>query len=189
MENVEITRLSGQFLIAVPDMTDPRFEKAVIYICSHDSSGAMGLIINKPKGDLIMSDLLDDIGIPGSVKVADNPVLEGGPVDIDRGFVLHTADYFKPDNSLRLSETLALSSTKDVLEALTSDTAPDQAVLAVGYSGWGPGQLEQEIQHNVWMIVPASEKMIFDTELNTKWRRALATLGITPEMLSSGGRA
>ena len=189
MSDAEITRLTGQFLIALPDMADPRFEKAVIYICSHDSSGAMGLIINKSKGPLILSDMLEQIGIEGSVSVADSPVLDGGPVDIDRGFVLHTADYFKPDSSLRLSETLALSSTKDVLESLISEEAPDQAVLAVGYSGWGPGQLESEIQQNAWMIVPASEKMIFDTNLDTKWKRALGQLGITPEMLSTGGNA
>ena len=187
MSTEEITRLSGQFLIALPDMGDPRFEKAVIYICSHDSSGAMGLIINRSKGALILSEMLDQIGIDGSVSVADSPVLDGGPVDIDRGFVLHTADYFKPDSSLRLSETLALSSTKDVLEALTSDEAPDQAILAVGYSGWGAGQLESEIQRNVWMIVPASEKMIFDTDLKSKWTRALAQIGVTPEILSAGG--
>ena len=103
MSDAEITRLTGQFLIALPDMADPRFEKAVIYICSHDSSGAMGLIINKSKGPLILSDMLEQIGIEGSVSVADSPVLDGGPVDIDRGFVLHTADYFKPDSSLRLT--------------------------------------------------------------------------------------
>ena len=189
MSETDFTRLNGQFLIALPDMRDPRFEKAVIYVCSHDTSGAMGLIINKSKGPLVLSDMLDQIGIEGPVSVADQPVLDGGPVDIDRGFVLHTADYFKPDTSLRLSETLALSSTKDVLEALISDEAPDQAVLAVGYSGWGPGQLEGEIQQNAWMIVPASEKMIFDTDLESKWSRALGQLGITPEMLSTGGNA
>jgi len=186
----DITDLTGKFLIALPGMGDPRFEKSVIYLCSHTLDGAMGLIINKSKGDILISDLLEQVGIDGSVKVADTPVLDGGPVDIDRGFVLHTADYYNSDTSLRLSETLALTSTKDILEALTEDHSPDLAVLAVGYSGWSGGQLEREIQQNAWMVVKAKESLIFENDLEKKWTKALAYLGITPEMLAhSGGRA
>ncbi len=150
----------------------------------------MGLIINKPKGDIVISDLLDQIGIEGNVSVADTEVLEGGPVDIDRGFVLHTADYYNDGTSLRLSETLALTSTKDILEALTTEQAPDLAVLAVGYSGWGGGQIEQEIAQNAWVVAEAKESLIFEEGLDDKWSKALAVIGITPEMLAhTGGRA
>ncbi len=187
----DITNLTGKFLIALPGMGDPRFEKSVIYMCSHNSDGAMGLIINKAKGDILISDLLDQIGIEGSVRVADTPVLDGGPVDIDRGFVLHTADYINEGSSLRLSETLALTSTKDVLDALTTGgKSPDLAVLAVGYSGWGGGQLEREIAQNAWMVADAKESLIFEDGLEDKWAKALSIIGITPEMLSHfGGRA
>jgi putative transcriptional regulator len=187
-------KLTGRLLIATPEMGDPRFRSAVIYICSHDSSGAMGIIINKQVikgGDAIsLSDMLDNIGIEGQVQVADTPVLEGGPVDIDRGFVLHSSDYFKIDSSLKLSDTLSLTSTKDVLEVLVKEDAPKKAMLAVGYSGWGAGQIESELKDNAWIVADADEGIIFDTDLEGKWVKALATLGIKPEMLShSGGSA
>ncbi len=187
-------KLTGRLLIATPDMGDKRFRDAVIYVCSHDQSGAMGIIINKQMikggGALSLSDMLYNIGIEGDVKVADTPVLEGGPVDIDRGFVLHSADYFKQDTSLKLSDTLSLTSTKDILEALVKEEAPEKAMLAVGYSGWGAGQVEREIQDNAWIVADADEAIIFDTDLDSKWVKALAGLGIRPEMLSrSGGSA
>jgi putative transcriptional regulator len=187
-------KLTGRLLIATPEMGDPRFRSAVIYICSHDSSGTMGIIINKQVikgGDAIsLSDMLDNIGIEGQVQVADTPVLEGGPVDIDRGFVLHSSDYFKINSSLKLSDTLSLTSTKDVLEVLVKEDAPKKAMLAVGYSGWGAGQIEGELKDNAWIVADADEAIIFDTDLEGKWVKALATLGIKPEMLShSGGSA
>ena len=187
-------KLTGRLLIAAPNMGDPRFKSAVIYICSHDSSGAMGITINKQMvksgGALQLSDMLSNIGIEGDVRVADTPVLEGGPVDIDRGFVLHSADYFKRETSLKLSDTLSLTSTKDILEALVKDDAPEKAMLAVGYSGWGAGQIEREVQDNAWIIADADDAIIFDTDLSGKWTKALASLGIRPEMLSrSGGSA
>jgi len=188
MEN--ITNLTGKFLCALPGMGDPRFEKSVIYICSHTPDGAMGLIINKAKDGVVISDLLDQVGINGDITVADTAVLDGGPVDIDRGFVLHTADYYNSGTSMRISETLALTTTRDILEALTSKEAPDLAILAVGYSGWGGGQLEQEIAHNAWLVVDGKESLIFDERLDGKWGKALSYLGVTPDMLSHfGGRA
>jgi len=183
----DISNLSGKLLIALPGMGDPRFEKSVIYICSHNSDGAMGIIINKAKGEIVISDLLDQVGINGQVRVADTAVLDGGPVDIDRGFVLHTADYYHAGTSLRISETLALTSTKDVLEALTTEDAPNLAILAVGYSGWGGGQLEREIQQNAWMIVDGKESLIFEQSLKGKWAKALSFIGVTPDMLSHFG--
>ena len=176
--------IPGQFLLATPSMQDPRFKDALIYICSHDRSGAMGLIINQSKSGLHLSDILEQIGIEGDVKVADTPVLNGGPVDIDRGFVLHSPDYFKKDTSLKLSETLTLTSTKDILEALVRIDAPKKAMLAIGYSGWGAGQLEKEIGQNSWLIVDADEPIIFETDLSGKRDKAYEILGVAPEMLS-----
>ena len=194
MSHDDDMKLTGRLLIATPEMGDPRFKSAVIYICSHDSSGAMGIVINKQVikagGALQLSDMLSNIGIEGDVRVANTPVLEGGPVDIDRGFVLHSADYFKTETSLKLSDTLSLTSTKDVLEALVKDGAPKKAMLAVGYSGWGAGQIERELQDNAWIVADADEAIIFDTDLGGKWVKALASLGIRPEMLSrTGGSA
>lgn len=186
----DATNLAGMFLIALPGMGDPRFKQAVIYICSHDRAGAMGIVINKQKGPLMLSDLLEQADIEGTVTVADNPVLSGGPVDIDRGFVLHSPDYFKEDCSVKLSETLNLTATRDVMEALVSDQAPSRAVLAVGYAGWGEGQIENELKQNAWLIVDADEALIFDTDMDSKWDRAIKRLGFTPDMLAhTGGRA
>jgi len=183
-------QLKGRLLIATPEMGDPRFRSAVIYICSHDRSGAMGIIINKSKGRLNISDMLENIGIEGDVQIADTPVLNGGPVDIDRGFVLHSSDYFQSDTSLKLSDTLNLTTTKDILISLVSDYAPEKAMLAVGYSGWGAGQIEREVQDNAWIVADADEALIFDTDLDSKWKKALGSLGIKPEMLSrTGGSA
>lgn len=181
------TSFTGRLLIATPNMGDPRFNRGVIYICSHDDDGAMGIMINKGRGGRMLSDMLINIGIEGDVKVADAPVLLGGPVDIDRGFVLHSADYFKTDTSLKLSDTLHLTSTKDILEALVMEDCPEKAMLAVGYSGWGAGQLEKEIQDNCWIVAEGDEALIFDADLDGKWTKALASLGIKPEMLSQTG--
>ncbi len=150
----------------------------------------MGITINKSKSGLHLSDLLDQIGVEGQIRVADTPVLNGGPVDIDRGFVLHSADYFKEETSLKLTETLMLTSTKDILEALVKEEAPKKAMLAIGYSGWGPGQLETEISQNAWLVLDADETMIFDENLSAKREQAFDVLGISPEALSfMGGRA
>jgi len=180
----------GQILLATPDMGDPRFSRAVIYICGHDESGAMGIIINKSKDGLHISDLLDRIGISGQVRIADRPVLSGGPVDIDRGFVLHSGDYYKENSGLKVTDTLSLTSTKDVLEALVTDQAPKRAMLAVGYAGWDGGQLEKELAQNAWLITPADDALVFGDDLDGKWHQALKTMGIDPAALAStGGRA
>jgi len=186
-EQTDFQSFQGQLLLATPDMGDPRFRFTVIYVVSHDQRGAMGIIINKGKSGLHISDMLDQIGIEGDVKVADTPVLNGGPVDIDRGFVLHSADYFKKDTSLKISDTLSLTSTKDVLEALVSDDAPERAMLAVGYAGWGRGQLEKEIMDNAWLVIDADEDLIFSNDLDGKWASALGEMGIDPGALSHGG--
>jgi len=190
MTSLNSDNYKGKILLATPGMGDPRFNKAVIYICGHDENGAMGIIINKSQDGLHISDLLDRIGITGDIRIADGPVLSGGPVDIDRGFVLHSQDYFKQDSSLILSDTLSLTSTKDILEALVTDAAPQRAMLAVGYAGWDGGQLEAELAQNAWLITQAEDALIFGEDLDGKWRKALQDMGIDPAALAaSGGRA
>lgn len=177
----------GQYLIATPAMGDPRFTQTVIFLCAHDASGAMGLVINRPKANLVISDLLDHVGVDGRVRVADTAVLEGGPVEADRGFVLHSADWFRQDNSLKVSEHLGLTTTKDALEALVSDTPPDRAMLAIGYAGWAAGQLEAEIADNCWLIAGGDDTLVFDGDMDTKWSQALARIGVNPAHLSAFG--
>lgn len=177
--------LAGKFLIAGPSMEDGRFGRTVIYMCVHDCEQAMGIIINKPKEDLNLSTMLPHLDITGDVTNEDTSVLHGGPVETGRGFVLHSRDYFHTESSLPLSPTLALSTSKNILKALVSPDAPKQAVLALGYAGWHAGQLEDEIKNNSWFIAPADEAMIFGGPPEKKWRRALAKLGITPELLSA----
>lgn len=182
--------LRNSFLLATPAMRDSRFRFAVVFVVSHDRSGAMGIIVNKSKPGLYISDLLEQVGISGEVQVADAPVLNGGPVDIDRGFVLHSSDYFKPERSLIISKSLSLTSTKDVLESLVSDNHPKSAMLAVGYAGWGPGQLEKEIAENSWLVTDADESLLFSEDLGSKWGLALEEVGIDPSCLSqAGGKA
>jgi len=180
----------GQYLIATPAMGDPRFSQTVIFLCAHDAAGAMGLVINRPKANLVISDLLDHVGVDGPVRVADTAVLEGGPVEVDRGFVLHSADWFRKDSSLKVSEHLGLSTTKDALEALVSDTPPDRAMLAIGYAGWAAGQLESEIADNCWLIADGDDTLVFAEDMDAKWTQALARIGVNPAQLSAiGGSA
>lgn len=177
----------GRYLIATPAMGDPRFTRTVVFICGHDEKGAMGIVVNRSKMDLNISDMLDHIGVEGEIAVADAPVLEGGPVDIDRGFVLHSPDWFREDSSMKISETLSLTSTKDILESLVSDNPPERAMLAVGYAGWGAGQLEKEIADNAWLVCGGDESLVFGEDLSSKWNAALARIGVSPEQLSAFG--
>ncbi len=176
--------LAGKFLIAGPAMQDPRFHNSVIFMCVHDEEQAMGIIINKPKPDLKLSGMLPHLEVKGSVTYEDTQVLYGGPVETERGFVLHSRDYFHKDGSLPLSPTLAMSTSKNVLKALVSPKAPTRAVLALGYAGWDAGQLENEIKKNSWLVAPVDEDMIFVGNPEDKWKLALGSLGISPELLS-----
>ncbi len=181
--------LAGQLLIASPAMMDKRFHNTVIYMCVHDAEQAMGIIINRPKPDLKLSSMLPHLNVKGSVTYEDTQVLYGGPVETERGFVLHSRDFTDPKNSLPLSDTLALTTSKSVLSALTKAHAPKRAVLALGYAGWQSGQLEAEIMRNSWLVAPitseADEDIIFTGEPRHKWKQALAEIGITPEFLSA----
>jgi putative transcriptional regulator len=182
--------LTGKFLIAMPGMSDPRFEKSVVYLCAHSASGAMGLIINKPAAGLEMSELMEQLSIhpvPARLLPA---VHFGGPVEHSRGFVLHTTDYVRSKSTLRVNEQFAMTATLDVLEEMARGSGPGVAMMALGYAGWGAGQLEHEIAQNGWLTADASRRIVFDLPDSSKWEAALAVLGIDPLMLSPvAGRA
>lgn len=181
--------LTGKLIVAMPAMGDPRFERAVILVCAHSADGAMGLIVNKPLPDLSFSDLLTQLKIPHS-NGRDIRVLFGGPVERGRGFVLHSTDYSGGQATTVVAGAFGMTATLDVLEALAKGRGPAQAILALGYSGWGPGQLETEIARNDWLTGEVSEGLIFGNEDPRKWAKALQGMGIDPVSLSpSAGRA
>jgi len=181
---------SGQLLIAMPGISDPRFERALILVCAHDDEHAMGLALNSPADGLTVPDLLERLEIKSTIRLPPDLVLIGGPVQRERGFVLHTTDY-QGDFSLDVSQGIALSATREVLEAMASqDGPPSKSLLALGYAGWGAGQLEEEIKQNVWLTCEPDEELIFGRDYERKWGRALAKLGVDPERLSAvAGRA
>jgi len=176
--------LAGKLLLAMPNMTDSRFDRSVIYLCSHDESGAMGLIINQDMEELEFGSLLDQLEIASDETLPEVLVHNGGPVEPGRGFVLHSADYVQ-DSTLIVSEKLALTATIDVLTSIANDRGPLHSLLALGYAGWGSGQLEQEIRNNAWLTSEADDEIIFYTELEQKWSRAMAMLGVNVSMLST----
>ena len=184
--------LTGQMLIAMPQMQDPRFSRSVVYICAHTAEGAMGLVVNRLFNALSFPDLLEQLNIKPTPVCDQIRVHFGGPVESGRGFVLHTDDYCAPDSSIPITPGISLTATRDVLEALAGhNSRPRKAIMALGYAGWGAGQLEEEIKANVWLTCEADDALIFDRDHATKWNRALAKIGVDPRFLSSeaGGRA
>ena len=175
--------LTGQLLVAMPAMSDPRFERSVIYICAHSEDGAMGLVINRELDSITFPDLLEQIGIETTPPENAIRILFGGPVEQSRGFVLHSADY-KLDGTLEVDGGIALTASIDILKAIAEGDGPAQRLLALGYAGWGPGQLEGEIQQNGWLHAPADHDLIFGLELETRWNESLARIGISPSALS-----
>lgn len=174
--------LAGQFLVAMPSMGDPRFEKTVIYLCAHSEDGAMGLIVNQPLEELKFPDILEQMGIE-STPVCDRITVHcGGPVESARGFVLHSSDY-QMDGTMVVDETVALSATTEVLKAIAYGAGPKKCMMALGYAGWGAGQLDDEIMNNAWLNVPADGELLWSFDDNAKWDRALGKLGISPAML------
>jgi putative transcriptional regulator len=182
--------LTGQLLIAMPGIGDPRFERSLILICAHDNGHAMGVAVNRPIEELSAPELLERLDIEGAAGAEARAVLLGGPVEMERGFVLHTDDYHS-NHSLPVGGGITLTTTREVLEAMVrGDGPPRRALLALGYAGWGAGQLEREIRENVWLVCDADEALVFDEDYATKWTRALGKLRIDPKFLSSeGGRA
>ena len=180
---------TGQLLIAMPTMPDPRFARTVIYMCAHSDEGALGLVINKLFDDLNFEDLLDQVGIEPETCKRSIPVHSGGPVESGRGFVLHSQE-FTDESTMVVDDQVALTASIDILRAIAHGDGPRNCLLALGYSGWGPGQLESEIHENGWLNVPADEALIFDTDLENKWQRAIAKIGVDFAKLSGqSGRA
>jgi putative transcriptional regulator len=176
--------LTGQLLIAMPAMPDPRFAHSVIYMCSHSAQGAMGLIVNRLYGSLNFHSLLDQLDLKLAHHAHDVRVHFGGPVESNRGFVLHSADYQR-EGTMMIDDHVGLTATVEILQALAAGTGPLQSFLALGYAGWQPGQLDAELQANGWLIAPADSGLLFDANLETKWERAIGKLGISPAMLSA----
>ncbi len=186
----ENASLNGQLLIAMPGMGDPRFEKSVVFMCAHSEDGALGLIVNKPSPELEFSTLLQQLDIDVPRPNRDIRVHFGGPVEHGRGFVLHSGDYEGNDSTLQVDDSFGMTATLDVLEDIARGTGPSDALLALGYSGWGPGQLEDEILQNGWLTCDASPEIVFDGDDHGKWEAALKTLGVDPLTLSAtAGRA
>lgn len=175
--------MTGQLLIAMPAMSDPRFAQSVIYVCAHTPEGAMGLVVNRPIVRPTFEDLLRQLQVSPTPPARQVRLCAGGPVENARGFVLHTADWTGGE-SLRVDNALALTASLDVLRVLAEGGGPRECVLALGYAGWGPGQLDREIQQNAWLSVPADEPLLFDDDHDTKWRRAFAKLNVDPLLLS-----
>lgn len=183
--------LEGQFLVAMPDMEDERFAESVILLVGHGEEGAMGLVVNQQLASLRFADILDelDLGDPDAVirlpdRIRDRAVMRGGPVERGRGFVLHTSDYHS-GNTHRVSDEIGLTATLDVLKAMAFGPEPQEALFALGCCGWRPGQLEDEIAANGWLIVPFERTLLFDVPVEERYERALALLNITRASLSA----
>ncbi len=183
--------LDGQLLVAMPGMTDERFARSVIYLCAHSADGAMGIILNRPASVRNFPELLEQLRVIDSDERIKLPsaakniqVLFGGPVQTDRGFVLHSADFHIRNSTLTIDEGVSLTATIDILRAIALGEGPDRALLALGYAGWGAGQLENEIQLNGWLHCPADPAIVFDRDLDTKYSRALRSIGIDLASLS-----
>ncbi len=185
MKQVQTTTgyLDGQLLVAMPTMTDPRFERSVIYMCAHTAEGAMGLVVNKELDTLTFPELLEQIGIAPTHVEDQIRIHFGGPVESGRGFVLHSADYVH-DGTLMVDENIALTASVDILRAIAEGQGPRDRLLVLGYAGWGAGQLESEIQANGWLHVTPDRDLVFDGDLDTKWERAMAKLGVDFNKLS-----
>jgi putative transcriptional regulator len=184
--------LDGQLLIAMPVMGDPRFERSVIYLCAHSAEGAMGIIVNRPAGSIDFPGLLVQLNIikkADQIKLPENAetlkVLKGGPVETGRGFVLHSSDFFIQDATLRIDHEICLTATVDILKAIAKGSGPKHAILALGYAGWAAGQLESEIQDNGWLHCDADSDLIFGSDIEEKYSRALRKIGIDVGMLSN----
>ena len=182
--------LTGKLLIAMPGMGDPRFEKALIFLCAHSDKGAMGLIVNKPLPEPGFRKLLSQLNIDACDDCAPVQVHFGGPVESGRGFVLHSADYLASGTTLQVDDRFGMTATLEILEDMAKGQGPARALLALGYAGWGPGQLEAEIGHNGWLTCDAPPNLVFAGDNAGKWERALRTLGVEALTLSaSAGRA
>ncbi|RAU22144.1 YqgE/AlgH family protein [Paramagnetospirillum kuznetsovii] len=176
--------LAGQILIAMPQMSDERFARSVVYLCAHNADGAMGIVVNRLFGGITFPQLLDQLDIPPTPECDQIRIHFGGPVESGRGFVLHTTDYAQ-ENTMMVADGVALTATVDVLRAMAEGTGPAQSLLALGYAGWGSGQLDSEIRENAWLNVPADADLLFGRDLEHKYEQAIHKLGIDVGLLSA----
>jgi len=181
--NVRDGYMSGQLLLAMPGMPDDRFARTVIYMCAHNTEGAMGLVINRLAGAVTFPDLLQQLGIDSPNNDIETRIHFGGPVESGRGFVLHSGEY-RHESTLDVDDQVALTATIDILQDIAQGTGPRRSLLALGYAGWGPGQLDTEIHANGWLHVAPDEDLVFNSDLDGKWDRAIAKLGFDPMLLS-----
>ncbi|MGH7028517.1 YqgE/AlgH family protein [Brevundimonas sp.] len=188
---IAFSSLTGRLLVAMPGIDDDRFRHAVILICAHDDEHAMGLRLDQPAPGVTLSEVLKKLDTPVSDAMSERSVLIGGPVERERGFVLHTDDWANDDVTMTFGDGLALTGTRDALAAMSDlEDGPRRSILLLGYAGWGEGQLEEELGENVWLTADADPELIFDADYETKWARALAGLGVDAARLSSqSGRA
>src|SRR5262249_48354225 len=184
--------LDGQMLIAMPTMGDERFARSVIYVCAHSTDGAMGIVVNQPAANISFPDPLAQLGavprpdpVPLPARAGSMQVLKGGPVSTERGFVLHSSDFFIENSTLPIDEGICLTATLDILKAIARGEGPKSAILALGYAGWAPGQLESEIQQNGWLHCPADTELIFGQDIGRKYDKALRKTGIELGMFST----
>jgi len=175
--------LAGQLLIAMPGMADARFQRSVIYMCAHSAEGAMGLVVNKLFDTIDFRDLLTQLDIDPQEPVPQLRVHYGGPVESGRGFVLHSTDVAQ-EGTMMVDDDVGLTATVDILRAIANGHGPEHRLLALGYAGWGPGQLDAEIQANGWLNAPADTALLFGRDVDTKWERSIAKLGVSLSMLS-----
>jgi putative transcriptional regulator len=182
---MDMMELTGKLLIAMPGMGDTRFEHSVVFLCTHGPDGAMGLIVNKAADDVHLSDLLEQLDIKPSVPGCDMRVQFGGPVEGARGFVLHSDDYSSRVQTLKVAEAFSMTATLDILEDMALGTGPEDALMMLGYAGWGPGQLEAEISMNGWLTAEADPALVFGLDNSEKWGAALKSLGVDPLTLSA----
>ena len=190
MTQIDNIQLTGKLLVAMPGMGDPRFERAVVYICAHTRDGTMGLIVNKPTPESLAFDLFAQLKIPDVDRSIELGTYFGGPVENERGFVLHSSDYCASRSTLKVDERISMTATLDILEEIARGDGPQSAILLLGYSGWGPNQLESEIGQNGWLTCEANTEIVFATKPKLKWTAALNSIGVDPLTLSAAaGRA
>lgn len=175
--------LEGQLLLAMPGIGDPRFERTVILLCQHSAEGAMGLVINRPFQRLSVAELLQQLDVDPGEEYQAIPVRAGGPVEPSRGFVVHSADYEQP-STLKITDQISLTATLDILRDMAMSRGPKRALVALGYAGWAPGQLDKELTRHGWLNCPASEAIMFDAPMDQMWSRAMSSIGIDVRMLS-----
>jgi len=175
--------LAGKLLVAMPGIGDPRFDRTVIYMCAHDAEHAMGLVINRPKDEITLKDVLGHLGLEANPDISERVVLDGGPVAPERGYVLHSEDFAAGDATQDVGPGVRLTATRDILEAVAGDDAPARYLLALGCAGWGAGQLEDELRHNAWLVVDADNAIVFSEALDQKWTAAIKSLGFDPSQL------